>query len=381
MQPDPALPAGRKVALNWTNNATNATSVVVERAVGAGAVQRARHAGPDRHQLRRPTVVLPGAYSYRVNAVNAVGPSAYAGPVTVTVPQPASTTVVVEQPEPVRGRDSVTFTATVTPVLATAHADRNVTFTANGVTTAAPLDATGVANVTTTALPAGTSTITADYGGDAVFQPSSGSVDADGQQDRHHDRCGQQPQPVDRRPERDLHRDGQPLHGHRNRRLHHRRHARPTRRSSAGQATLSTSALAVGGHVVGASYGGDAAYLGSTSATFTQTVGPALRATTTVVTSNRVPAATLGQSITFTATVRPVTGTGIPDGTVQFTIDGVNVGGALTLNAQGRATYSTAPSRPEATTSSPPTAARRSSPEAAARRSSRSSTRPPRRRR
>ena len=38
------------------------------------------------------------------NAVNAVGPSAYAGPVTVTVPQPASTTVVVSSLEPVRRR-------------------------------------------------------------------------------------------------------------------------------------------------------------------------------------------------------------------------------------------------------------------------------------
>ena len=67
--------------------------------------------------------------------------------------------------------------------------------------------------------------------------------------------------------------------------------------------------------MVGASYGGDASYLGSTSATFTQTVGSALRATTTVVTSNRNPAANLGQNVTFTATVRPVTGTGIPAGT------------------------------------------------------------------
>jgi hypothetical protein len=71
-------------------------------------------------------------------------------------------------------------------------------------------------------------------------------------------------------------------------------------------------------------------------------VGAALRATTTVVTSNRNPAANLGQNITFTATVRPATGTGTPTGTVQFNIDGVNVGGVRAMNAQGRATYSTA---------------------------------------
>jgi hypothetical protein len=89
---------------------------------------------------------------------------------------------------------------------------------------------------------------------------------------------------------------------------------------------------------VSAAYSGDARFLTSTSATITQVVGPFLRPTTTVVTSNRVPTANLGQTITFTATVRPVTGTGIPTGTVQFNIDGANVGALVALNAQGRAT-------------------------------------------
>ena len=80
-------------------------------------------------------------------------------------------------------------------------------------------------------------------------------------------------------------------------------------------------------------YSGDARFLTSTSATITQVVGPFLRPTTTVVTSNRVPA-NLGQTITFTATVRPVTGTGIPTGSVQFNIDGANVGALVTLTAQ-----------------------------------------------
>ena len=61
-----------------------------------------------------------------------------------------------------------------------------------------------------------------------------------------------------------------------------------------------------------------------------------------MITSNRNPAANVGQNVTFTATVRPVTGTGIPTGTVQFNIDGTNVGGAVALNAQGRATFAIA---------------------------------------
>jgi len=109
----------------------------------------------------------------------------------------------------------------------------------------------------------------------------------------------------------------------------------------AGVATYTTSSLAAGTHPVTAVYGGDATYGSSTSAPITQTVS-LLRATSTVVTSNRIPSANLGQSATFTATVSPVTGTGVPTGTVQFSIDGAGVGGAVTLSAAGTAIYSTA---------------------------------------
>ena len=109
-----------------------------------------------------------------------------------------------------------------------------------------------------------------------------------------------------------------------------------------GQAVFATTSMAIGNHSVIAAYSGDARFLASSSPTVTQVVGPFLRPTTTIVTSNRVPTANLGQNITFTATVRPVSGTGIPTGTVQFSIDGVNVGALVTLNAQGRATFATA---------------------------------------
>jgi hypothetical protein len=339
VQLDPAMTAGAKVALNWTNNASNATGVVVERAIGSGAFSElAVLAATDTSYIDQS--VLPGAYSYRVHAVNAVGPSANAGPATVTVAQPASATVVVSNLNPSAVGDGVTFTATVSPLLATAIPTGVVSFDINGVTTAATLDAAGVANVTSTTLPAGTFTITASYGGDAIFLPSSGSV----------------VQTVDKTATTTVvvsnlnpSTFGQPVT--------FTATVSPSTATGSvdfsvdgtltsvalvgGQATYSTSALAVGGHVIGASYGGDTTYLGSTSTTFTQTVGPVLRATSTVITSNRNPAANLGQSVTFTATVSPVSGTGIPGGTVQFTIDGGNVGGVLALNAQGRAAFTT----------------------------------------
>jgi hypothetical protein len=63
-----------------------------------------------------------------------------------------------------------------------------------------------------------------------------------------------------------------------------------------------------------------------------------LPATTTTVTSSQNPA-TVGDPVTFTATVAPV-GTGTPTGTVQFSIDGTDVGTPQTL-VGGTASYST----------------------------------------
>ncbi len=338
----PLLPAGAQVALNWTNNASTATGVVVERAVGAGAfVVLTTLAATDTSYV--DTDVVPGPYSYRVQATNAVGGSGYAGPVTVDVPKPGSTTVVLSSPNPSVVGQNVTVTATITPVLAAGSPTGTVTFTANGTSTPVPLDAGGVATFATAALPAGTTTITADYGGDPVFLPSTGSV----------------VQTVNKTDTTTLVVSNlnpsilgdnvtftatvspQAATGTVQFMIDNATIGTPQAVTN-GQATFSASTLAVGGHVIGADYSGDAAFNPSSSPTFTQTVGPVLRATSTVVTSNRSPSSTFGQRVTFTATVRPVAGTGIPAGSVQFNIDGIDVGGALTLNAQGRATYATA---------------------------------------
>jgi hypothetical protein len=93
----------------------------------------------------------------------------------------------------------------------------------------------------------------------------------------------------------------------------------------AGQATFVTSTLAPGMHSISAAYGGDATYGASTAPPVTQTVlgGPALLATTTALTSSLSPTVP-GQAVTFTAIVTPVAGSasGVPTGTVTFTIDG-----------------------------------------------------------
>jgi hypothetical protein len=108
-----------------------------------------------------------------------------------------------------------------------------------------------------------------------------------------------------------------------------------------GSASFTTSSLAIGQHIVTATYLPSGNFL-SSSDSLTQVVNsPALTATTTTVSSSANPSL-LGQSVTFTATVTPDSGTGTPTGTIQFQIDGVSVGAPVSLSRTDTATYSTA---------------------------------------
>jgi hypothetical protein len=100
------------------------------------------------------------------------------------------------------------------------------------------------------------------------------------------------------------------------------------------KAAFTTSSLAKGSHAITASYGGDANFTASTSATLTQTVKPA---TSTTVASSVNPSA-FGQAVKFTATVKATSGT--PTGTVTFK-NGTATLGTGTLSA-GKATLTTA---------------------------------------
>ncbi len=346
VQPNAGLPAGSQVALAWTNNATNATNVVVERAVGAGAFSVLATLAPTDVSYM-DTAVVPGNYTYRVNAINAVGPSAYSNTAPVTVPFAASATALTSSLNPSTFGDSVTFTATVTAVAATAIPSGNVDFAVDGVPVGtAALDPSGVATVTTSALAAGSRAITASYLGDTIFATSSGSLTQTVNQAATTTTVGSNinpsvagqsvtftatVSPAAAGGAVNFSIDGAIVAGG------------PYAINASGQATYSTAGLAVGAHPVVAIYAGSPNYAGSSSATLTQTVGTLLRTSTTTVTSNRVPTANLGQNITFTAAVAAATApaTPVPTGTVQFSIDGVNAGGAVALNALGRATFAT----------------------------------------
>lgn len=108
-----------------------------------------------------------------------------------------------------------------------------------------------------------------------------------------------------------------------------------------GTTTFTTSSLGVGIHVITASYySPNVPFNTSTSAPLTQVVKPITSSTTTAVASSPGPS-TVGQKVTFTATVTPTSGTEAPTGTVQF-FDGTTRIGSGTLNATtGTTTFAT----------------------------------------
>ena len=105
---------------------------------------------------------------------------------------------------------------------------------------------------------------------------------------------------------------------------------------SGGTATFTTSGLTAGTHSITAVYSGDANFAGGTSPALMQTVNK-VGDSTSVASSNNP--SIFGSAVTFTATVKPATGSGTPTGTVTFN-DGATVLGAGTLSG-ATATFTT----------------------------------------
>jgi hypothetical protein len=110
---------------------------------------------------------------------------------------------------------------------------------------------------------------------------------------------------------------------------------------SGGEATFSTTTLAVGSHTITALYSGDMDYIASqvNDAAAPDVVNKA--GSHTVLTASPNPAV-FGQVVSFTVLVRsgPL-GSGTPTGTITF-LDGAKTIGSMTLNSAGRATFTTA---------------------------------------
>jgi hypothetical protein len=109
-----------------------------------------------------------------------------------------------------------------------------------------------------------------------------------------------------------------------------------------GKATLTTSFATVGGHVITAVYSGAANFVGSSQA-LTEQVNAAAPPTTHKATTTTLAASVnqvrVGQTVTFTATVRDPAGTATPTGTVTFFVGNVAVA-TVRLDANGQSRLS-----------------------------------------
>ena len=120
------------------------------------------------------TYVNPGTFNVDVTVAD--NNQNFAKTRSIATVKATTTTAVSSSVNPSDFTQSVTFTATVTATAGTPTG--SVQFKDNGTNlgTAAALNGSGVATVSTSALTVGTHTITAEYGGAATFDPSTGTL-------------------------------------------------------------------------------------------------------------------------------------------------------------------------------------------------------------
>jgi len=271
-----------------------------------------------------------GAGSHAITAVyggDATFATSTSAPLSQSVNQALTTTVLLTSKSPTVYGEAVTLTATVAPIPPGAGAPTGaVTFTDTTTSTTlgtGPVNGSGQATLTTSALTTGAHAITATYGGDSNFASSSGGAGQTVNQGATTTTVGSSVNPS-------LY--GQSVTFTATVTPNAPSFGSPTGTvtfqdgggtigtgsvNGAGQATFTTSALSVASHSITAIYGGDTNFLTSTSGALSQTVSQA--GTTTALISSVDPS-TVNQSVTFTASVSAVSpGAGLPSGTVTFT--------------------------------------------------------------
>jgi hypothetical protein len=265
------------------------------------------------------------------------------------VVQEGTTTTVSSTPNPSVTGQQVTVTAQVASQNSAAGIPTGtVTFTQGSTVLASgvAVDATGKATFTTTALPVGSDTITATFNGNTGWLTSSGDDSAAPQvvnPDATTTTVATSGSPsvfgqsVTFTATVTANSPGSGTPGGTVTFMDGNNVLGTGTLGSNGQATFTTSSLSVASHSITAVYGGSTSYNGSTSAVLTQKVNKA--ATRTTVVSSQNPS-TVGQAVTFTATVLPVApGAGTPTGTITFK-DGTTVLATVTLT-NGQAAFTT----------------------------------------
>ncbi|HTZ75341.1 MAG TPA: Ig-like domain repeat protein [Candidatus Aquilonibacter sp.] len=264
------------------------------------------------------------------------------GTLNLTVNTVPTTTVLTASPTSSTFGASVMLTATLTPAPDNVPSYGTVTFY-NGATqigAAAAVNSSGVATLTTSALPVGTLSLTATYAGNTDYAGStSTALPFAVSQVTTATALTASPNPVTAGQTETLTATVTPT---------------PTGTSygtvtfynaatqvgtgnvnSSGVASITTTSLPTGALSLTAVYSGNTDFAGSTSSATSLTV---LVATTTTLTATPSPA-TYGQTVTMTATVAPAP-TGSSLGTVTF-YNGATQLGAGSVNASGIATFTT----------------------------------------
>src|SRR5580704_15915230 len=252
----------------------------------------------------------------------------------------ASTTAVTATPNPSNAGQSVEFNVAVASVPTGGAAPTGQVTLTQGSTVLTQLTlSNGVASYATSALPAGSSTITASYAGDSSYSASTGNVTAVVQSATStgvtaSSNPASQGQSVTFAATVTSS-GGTPV-------------GSVTFTDGAttlasnvtvvsGVAIFSTSTLATGSHTIGASFTGSTGWQNS-SGSLTETINQTSFATSTTVTSTPNPSNS-GQSVTFTATVTSTSGT--PSGSVTFAEGSTVLASAVAVNTSGQAAFST----------------------------------------
>ncbi|HLJ28560.1 MAG TPA: Ig-like domain-containing protein [Candidatus Angelobacter sp.] len=263
-----------------------------------------------------------------------------------TVHASGSSTALASTPNPSNGGQSVTFTATLTAVPpGTGTPTGQVTFQqGNTVLAQVPLNSSGAAAFSTSALATGSDTITATYASDFSFAASSGSTVQTVQNFATTTTVTSTPNPST---------FGQSVSFT----------ASVTSSSGApvgtvtftqgsnvlasnvvvdsnGHAAFSTAALAVGSNTITAAFTGGTGWANSSGSDSGSPQVVNKSATTTAVSSSANPSV-FSQPVTFTAPVTATApGSGVPSGTVTFK-NGSSTLGTGTLDGNGNATFTT----------------------------------------
>ena len=251
----------------------------------------------------------------------------------------STSTAVVSAPNPSTFGQSVTFTATVTSTAGVPSGTVAFTDGATTLASAVSVNSSGVATFSTTALAAGSHTITAAFTGGTGWQNSSATAAAQVVQGATSTSVSSAPNPST--PGQSVtftatitstagvpagtvtFKDGTTTL------------ASAVVVNSSGIASFSTSALAAGSHTIAATFTGNTGWLSSTGTAPAQVVQGA--STATAVTPAPNPS-TAGQSVTFTATV--TSSAGVPSGTITFTDGATTLASGVVVNASGIATFS-----------------------------------------